>query len=61
MKYLGVAVSVKGTIFAHTCDGSPEAAAIHNAACERGDWPYQHLYQGDDVVAVVEALRSADE
>ena len=61
MKYLGVAVSIKGTIFAHPCNSSAAAEAIHNAARERGDWPYQHLYDGDDIIAIVEALRAADE
>ena len=60
-KYLGVVVSVKGTIFAHPCDGSDEAAKIHEAARERGDWPYTHLYEGDDVEDIVWKLRSSEE
>jgi hypothetical protein len=52
-KYLGVAVSVRGQVFAHPCDGSTSAAAAHKAAIERGDYPYQHLYEGDNVNYIV--------
>ena len=55
-RYLGVAVSVKGNIFYHPCDGSEAAEAADRGARERGDYPYTHLYEGDDVLAVVEEM-----
>lgn len=57
-KYLGVAVSVTGRIFAHPCDGTPDA---HRAAMERGDYPYTHLYEGDDICAIVAQMREEEE
>ena len=53
-KYLGVAVSIAGRVFAHPCDGTPDA---DRAAKERGDYPYCHLYQGDDICAIVAQMR----
>lgn len=49
-KYLGVAVSASGRVFEHPCDGTPDA---DRAAKARGDYPYTHLYEGDDVCAIV--------
>lgn len=57
-KYLGVVVSITGRIFAHPADGTPEA---DRDARERGDYPYTHLYQGDDVIAIIEAMRDEDQ
>ena len=54
-KYLGVAVAITGRVFHHPCDGTPDA---HEAARERGDYPYQHLYEGDDALAAVAEMRS---
>ena len=53
-KYLGVAVAVTGRVFAHPCDGTPEA---DTAAKARGDFPYQHLYEGDDICAIVAQMK----
>jgi hypothetical protein len=53
-KYLGVAVSHRGIIFAHA--GSGDNAA-NDAARGRGDWPYMHLYEGDDIVAAIAELQ----
>ncbi len=49
-KYLGVAVSDRGNVFLHPADGTPEADA---AARARGDFPYTHLYEGDNVLDVI--------
>lgn len=56
-KYLGVAVAVTGRVFAHPADGSEEAARAHRAAKERGDYPYAHLYEGDNVCTTVSEMR----
>ena len=52
-KYLGVAVSIKGNIFAHPMDGTPD---VHVAAKARGDYPYWHLYAGDNVLDIVSMM-----
>jgi len=52
--YLGVAVSIAGRVFAHPGDGTPDADA---AARARGDYPYVHLYEGDDVDDVLRTMR----
>lgn len=56
-KYLGIAVAITGRVFAHPCDGSPVAAAAHDAAIARGDYPYTHLYEGDDILSLVAEMR----
>jgi phosphoserine phosphatase len=60
VKYLGVAIAVTGEIFSHPCDGSEEAYAIHEAARERGAYPYQHLYEGDSIPDILAELREGD-
>lgn len=55
--YLGVAVSIKGTVFAHPGDGSPGARAADQAARARGDYPYAHLYEGDNIEATVAEMQ----
>lgn len=52
-RYLGVAVSVGGRIFAHPADGSSAAEEADRLAKARGDYPYAHLYEGDDVYAAI--------
>ena len=52
--YLGVAVGITGRIFAHPGDGTPDADA---AARARGDYPYVHLYEGDDIAEALAELR----
>jgi len=56
-KYLGVAVAINGRVFTHPCDGTPEA---DRAAKARGDYPYTHLYEGDDICAIVAQMKEED-
>lgn len=56
MPYLNVAVSIHGRIFYHPCDGSAAAIEANRAAKERGDYPYQHLYEGDNVADIVQNM-----
>lgn len=59
--HLKVAVSIKGNIFYHPCDGSAAAIKAHKAACQRGDYPYQHLFEGDNVDDIVQQMLDAQE
>ena len=52
--YLGVAVSINGNVFKHPMDGT---SAAHDAARERGDYPYQHLYEGDNIPDIVAQMQ----
>lgn len=53
-KYLGVAVSKKGRIFSHPANPLDDTA--HLAAKARGDYPYTHLYDGDDVHDAIDKM-----
>ena len=60
-KYLNVAVSINGRIFYHPCDGSAAAVKAHQAAVARGDYPYQHLFEGDNVADLVANMLDEEE
>ena len=53
-KPLFVSVAVTGVVFAHPGN----SFEIHQWAKASGNYPYQHLYQGDNVAEIVSQLRS---
>ena len=56
--YTGYAVSVKGTIFRHPLDGSDEARRTHQWAKANGEYPYTHIYEGDNMEGILYALQN---
>ena len=59
--HLKVAVSIHGRIFYHPCDGSAAAIKADRAAKARGDYPYQHLFEGDNVDDIVQNMLDEQE
>jgi hypothetical protein len=55
--YLGIAVALNGTVFAHPADNSPEAENIHRAAISAGNYPYTHVYKGDNVLELIDEMQ----
>ena len=58
---LYMAVSIKGVIFAHPGFPHPEAYAVDEWAMTTGNWPYYHLYWGDDILQIVSKMQQEQE
>lgn len=59
-EYLNVAVSVKGNIFYHPGPKTKYAfmsKQIHEWAKTTGNYPYQHLYEGDNVQDIIDEMQ----
>ena len=56
-KPLHVVVTRNGRIFHHPEDGT---ATVHEKLKAAGEYPYQHLYEGDNVSYIVEELNTED-
>ena len=56
IKHLSVAVAINGNVFYHPCDGSAAAIEADRAAKARGDYPYTHLWEGDNVNDIVQNM-----
>lgn len=57
MSYLHVAVSVKGNIFYHPGPNHFLSKEIHEWAKMTGNYPYQHLYEGDNVALIIDEMQ----
>ena len=55
---LHAVLTVTGKIFYHPEDGS---ATLHKALVAAGECPYQHLYDGDDIVTILAELQTYTE
>ena len=59
VRYTGYALSVNGTIFKHPMDGSAAARDAHQWAKMNGEYPYCHLYEGDNVADALYVLKNS--